>query len=308
MTVVALGRAPDETGQAALDRVLAALEREAPEPLARGRRALAGALSWTRRTDWPEVAWRFSPLADGVPVELVWRPGRAGLFWTAEPAAPEWSGARGLARALALLRSIDGGIDPGLRSAAREALALTDDPWPVWAAGRHDAKGDATKLYVSSRRVPSGVARAANLLRGDDKPMMLGLTQDGGREFYWARPTRIAGDLWRLCADREIAPFARSLDAALADWTGGGFDDEDGSRLGLSVSLDATGRVGALAAFMRVSAAGGEERVRRRLLEAGGDANPALANLWAERQVRPMMLTLGATSAGIATAIGLRIV
>lgn len=296
------------TSQAALDRALAALEREAPEPVARGRRALASALSWTERTDWPEVAWRFSPLADGVPVELVWRPGRPGLFWTAEPAAPEWSNARGLARALALLRSIDGGLDSGLRSAAREALARTDDPWPVWAAGRHDAKGDATKLYVSSRCVPAGVERAGALLRGDDKPMMLGLARDGGREFYWARPTRIAGDLWRLCADREIEPRARTLDAALADWTGGGFDDEDASRLGMSLSLDARGRVTALAAFMRVGAAGGAECVRRRLLAAGGDANPALARLWADRQVHPMLLTLGATTAGIATALGLRIV
>jgi hypothetical protein len=296
------------SSQAALDRALAALEREAPGPVARGRRALARALSWTLRTDWPEVAWRFSPLADGVPVELVWRPGRPGLFWTAEPAAPEWPGTRGLSRALALIRSIDGGLDLGLRAAAREALAHTDEPWPVWAAGRHDAKGDSTKLYVSSRRVPGGLTRVASLLHGDDKPMMLGLTQDGGREFYWARPTRIAGDLWRFCADREIEPLARSLDATLADWTGGGFDDEEGGRLGLSLALDATGRISAFAAFMRVSAAGGEERVRKRLLEAGGDANPALATLWAERQVRPMMLTLGATSAGIATAIGLRIV
>ncbi|WP_395711074.1 hypothetical protein [Reyranella sp.] len=308
MTTVALGRAPDEAGQAALDRALAALEREAPEPVERGRRALAAALSWTTRTDWPEVAWQFSPLADGVPVELVWRPGRPGLFWTAEPAAPEWSGARCLTRALALLRSIDGGLPCGTRSAAREALAQVDEPWPVWAAGRHDARGDAGKLYVLCRLAAPRVERAAPLLRGDDKPMMLGLTRDGGREFYWARSTRVAGDLWRLCADPEIEPLARSLDAALADWTGGGFDDEDGSRLGLSLALDATGHVTALAAFMRVSAAGGEERVRKRLLDSGGDANPALATLWADRQVRPMMLTLGATSVGIATAIGLRIV
>lgn len=304
----ALGRAPDEPGRAALDRVLAALEREAPEPVARGRRALDRALSWTTRTGWPEIAWQFSPLADGVPVELVWRPGRPGLFWTAEPAAPECSGARGLMRALALLRTIDGGLPCCLRSAAREALACVDEPWPVWVAGRHDARGDAGKLYVLCRSVPPGAGRAAPLLRGDDKPMMLGLTHDGGREFYWARPTRIGGDLWRLCADPEIEPLARSLDAALADWIGGGFDDENGSRLGLSLALDATGRVTALAAFMRMSAAGGEERVRRRLLEAGGDANPALAMLWADRRVRPMLLTLGATSAGISTAIGLRIV
>jgi hypothetical protein len=295
------------TSRAALDRALAALEHEAPEPVARGRRALASALGWTSRTSWPEIAWQFSPLADGVPVELVWRPGRPGLFWTAEPAAPEWSSTRCLARALALLRSIDGGLGPGLRSVARAALSLTDEPWPVWAAGRHDAKGDTAKLYVSSNRVPSGVERAVPLLRADDRPMMLGLTQDGGREFYWARPTRIAGDLWRLCADPGIEPFARTLDAALFDWTGGGFDDEAGSRLGLSLALDVAGRVSALAAFMRVSAAGGEDSVRRRLLASGGDANPALATLWLDRRVRPMLLTLGATSAGIVPAIGMKI-
>ena len=305
--MVALDRAPDVTGRAALDRALAALEREAPEPVARGRRALERALAWTERTRWPEIAWQFSPLADGVPVELVWRPGRPGLFWTAEPAAPEWSGARCLTRALALLRTIDGGLPCGLRSAAREALVHVEEPWPVWAAGRHDARGDAGKLYVLCRRVPPGAERAAPLLRADDQPMMLGLAHDGSRELYWARPTRIAGDLWRLCADPEIEPLAKALDVALADWTGGGFDDEDASRLGLSLTLDATGRVAALAAFMRVSAAGGGEQVRNRLLGAGGEVNPALASLWAGRQVRPMLLTLGATSAGIATAIGLRI-
>lgn len=306
--MVALDRAPDVTGRAALDRALAALEREAPEPVARGRRALERALGWTARTEWPEIAWQFSPLADGVPVELVWRPGRPGLFWTAEPAAPEWSGARCLTRALALLRTIDGGLPCGLRAAAREALGQGDEPWPVWVAGRHDARGDAGKLYVLCRRVPPGAERAAPLLRADDQPMMLGLAHDGSRELYWARPTRIAGDLWRLCADPEVAPLAKALDVALADWTGGGLDDEDASRLGLSLALDPTGRVVALAAFMRVSAAGGEERVRNRLLDAGGEANPALATLWADRHVRPMMLTLGVTSAGISTAIGLRIV
>ncbi|MGD9884124.1 MAG: hypothetical protein AB7F22_10325 [Reyranella sp.] len=296
------------TPRAALDRALAALEREAPQPVGRGRRALERALGWTARTRWPEVAWQFSPLADGVPVELVWRPGRPGLFWTAEPAAPEWSGARCLTRALALLRSIDGGLPCGLRSAARDVLAHVDEPWPVWAAGRHDARGDASKLYVLCRRVPPGAERAAPLLRADDRPMMLGLAHDGGREFYWARPTRIAGDLWRLCADREIEPLARALDAALADWTGGGFDDESGSRLGLSLALDAASRVIALAVFMRVSAAGGADCVRRRLLACGGDANPALAQLWADGHLRPLLLTLGATRAGTATAIGLRIV
>ena len=270
------------TSRVALDRALAALEREAPEPVARGRRALERALGWTERTRWPEIAWQFSPLADGMPVELVWRPGRPGLFWTAEPAAPEWSGARCLTRALALLRTIDGGLPRGLRAAARAALVQAEEPWPVWAAGRHDARGDTGKLYVLCRRVPPGAERAAPVLRADDQPMMLGLAQDGSRELYWARPTRIAGDLWRLCADPEVAPLAKALDA--------------------------TGRVVALAAFMRVSAAGGEERVRNRLLDAGGEANPALATLWADRHVRPMMLTLGVTSAGISTAIGLRIV
>lgn len=306
--MVALGRAPDVTGRAALDRALAALEREAPEPVARGRRALERTLAWTAQTTWPEIAWQFSPLADGVPVELVWRPGRPGLFWTAEPAAPEWSGARCLSRALALLRAIDGGLPCDLRLAAREALAQADEPWPVWLAGRHDARGDVGKLYVLCRSVPPGVGRAAPLLRADDRPMMLGLAHDGGREFYWARPTRFAGDLWRFCADPEIEPFARTLDAALSDWTGGGFDDERGSRLGLSVSLDAVGRVTALAAFMRVSAAGGADRVRRRLLARGGEANPALAQLWAAGHLRPLLLTLGATPAGVVTAIGLRVV
>lgn len=299
------------TPSTALAHVLDAVAAEAPEAVARGRAALARALAWTATTAWPEVAWSFSDLADGAPVELVWRPGRPGLFWTVEPAAPEWPVRRRLARALTLARAGGARFDAGARALARDAALAAAAPWPVWVGGRHDASSDAYKLYVltppSLGASPPGVACVLGQLRGEDRLTMLGLAPGRGIELYWTRPVRAPGDRWRLSAAASAAPLATRLDAALADWTGHGLDDPAGGRLGLSLHLAPDGAPVALAAFMRVGAAGGSDRVRARMLAAGGDRNPALAGLWAAGRLRPMLLTLAATVEAVTPAIGFRI-
>ena len=153
--------------------------------------------------------------------------------------------------------------------------------------------------------VPEAFRPVRALLRGTDRPMMIGLTPQGEREFYWTRPQRVAGDLERLRCDPAIAQLAGTLDAALVDWTGSGLDDGAGGRLGLSLRYDAVGRPDALTAFCRVSAASGGPRVRIRLLSRGGNANPALARCWADGQLRPMLLSLSASADGIGLALGL---
>ncbi|MCO6419869.1 hypothetical protein JYK14_27455, partial [Siccirubricoccus sp. KC 17139] len=72
---------------------------------------------------WPEVAWRFSDIAPGgFPAELIWRPARPGLFWTAEPAPPELPASRRLAAALRRLRRLGApALPPGLRALAWRA-------------------------------------------------------------------------------------------------------------------------------------------------------------------------------------------
>lgn len=289
----------------ALERVLDSVAAEAPEAVTRGRAALGEALGWTATTAWPEVAWRFSVLANGAPVELVWRPGRPGLYWTAEPAAPELPRERRIERAVELVEGIGGRLDAATRQLAITTATASSATWPVWVAGRHTARSDAAKLYVLVGEVPPAFKAVTSLLRGADRPTMIGLTPQGEREFYWTRPTRIAGDLWRLRSDPATAQLAGTLDAALVDWTGSGLDDEAGGRLGLSVRYDASGKLDTLAAFCRVSAAGGGPRVRIRLLARGGNANPALARCWADGQLRPMLLSLAASASGLSLALGL---
>ncbi|MGV8989558.1 MAG: hypothetical protein ACOH2H_25395 [Cypionkella sp.] len=292
----------------ALERVLDAIADEAPAAVARGRLALDRALGWTRRTSWPDVAWRFSELAGGVPVELVWRPGRPGLFWTAEPAAPELSPSRRLSRGLALMRTMGAGLCPATRALIRATSITSDANWPVWISGRHDAKGDAAKFYTLTSTIPAGFDRIMPLLRGTDRPSMIGITATGARELYWTRPKREAGDLWRARTDPAIAQLADRLDAALQDWTGTGLDQDNDNRLLLSLSLNPDGEPETLATFMRVRLAGGADRVRARLLAIGGEVNPAIAKLWQAGHLRPMLLTLGATATGIRPTIGMRLV
>lgn len=279
-------------------------------PIARGRAALARTLAWTTKTDWGEVAWSFSDLAGGSPVELVWRPGRPGLFWTAEPAPPEWPGSRRLERALALARVLGMRFVRGETRMLREMSASAQSPWPLWLSGRHEDAGDAAKLYMLTggtkwdRHSPPQLAA---LWRQDDRLVMLGLSPDGCREFYWRRLSPQPGDCWRMASEPCLEPLAVQLDRALIYWTGHGLDSDRRGPLGLSVKLSATGQPEALAAFLRVRQAGPEESVRERLLRGGGEANPAIARLWAARRMRPMFLTLAATPAGVLPSLGLRI-
>ncbi|WP_423603687.1 hypothetical protein [Sphingomonas sp. MS122] len=287
---------------AALGTVLDALAEEAPEPVARGRAALERTLAWTGRTSWGDVAWSFSDLAGGCPVELVWRPGWPGLFWTAEPAAPEWPTPRRMKRALALARMFGARFDRA-QAARLGVMVARSAPWPVWLGGRHDASGDETKLYAL---IDADAVGGSPLLRGDDCPVMLGLSPDGGTELYWRRRSRLPGDRWRLAREPGLAPLVDRLDAALVDWTGNGLEVESAGRIGLSLKRSRMDEPEALAAFVRVRQAGGEAALRERLLAAGGDGNPALARLWAAGRLRPMFLTLAVTPNAMKPSIGFR--
>ena len=291
--------------RAALEAVLDRLAVEAPDAVTRGRVALGRALGWMEQTSWPEVSWQFSGLASGAPVELVWRPGRCGFYWTADPAAPEMDRARRFRRGLAVLRANGTGLRQADRRLAARAFAASRTEWPVFLAGRHDAAGDAGKVYLHGGSVPEGFGDLSRLIAGADAPMMTGVANTGLRELYWDRQVRQVGDLWRMRQDPALAPLAGALDAVLADWTGRGLDGE--GRVGLSLTAGPDGQPLALAAFLRVRQAGGEAAVRDRLLRAGGEANPALAELWRAGRLRPMFLTLGATADGVQAALGLKL-
>lgn len=288
----------------ALARILDALQAEAPAALARGRVALGRALGWLGRTTWPEAAWAFSGLASGTPLELVWRPGRPGLFWTAEPAPPELSRPLRLRRGLAVLRANGAGLGRGGERLARQAFRAAAAEWPVLVAGRHDAAGDSGKAYLQAVTLPEGFADLGGALLPWDRVMLTGLASTGQRELYWERRCQ-PGDLWRMRRDPALAGLALALDQELIRWTGRGLDAE--RKLGLSLSADGTGRPLALAAFLHPRQAGGEPALRARLLAEGGEANPALARGWAGGALRPMLLTLGVSAEGARQALGFRL-
>jgi hypothetical protein len=289
----------------ALDRVLEALAAEAPDAVARGRKALGRALGWLDRTTWPEAAWHFSGLASGTPLELVWRPGRPGLFWTAEPAAPELSRPRRLRRGLAVLRANGAGLGPVGERLVRRAFAATRVEWPVFVAGRHEgAGGDSGKAYLHARTVPDGFADLATHLLPHDRPMMTGVASTGLREVYWERHSQ-PGDLWQMRQAPGLRVLAEALEAELHRWTGRGLDHE--RRLGLSLSAGPGGEPLALAAFLPPRQARGETEARQQLMAAGGETNPALPQLWAKGQVKPMLLTLAVTAVGAQQALGFRL-
>ena len=293
----------------ALASVLDVLALESPAEVARGRAALRRVLGWTDTSRWSDVAWSFSDLAGGSPVEIVWRPGRPGLFWTAEPAPPEWPTPRRVTRALALARVLGSRFGQTEIGKFRALSSSSEGPWPIWLGGRHDATGDATKLYVLVGSTPIGnylQGPTAPLQRPGDQMVMLGMSPDGGREYYWRRPSPQPGDRWCMAREPVLAPFVARLDEALIDWTGKGLDGTDFGRIGISLKLSPAGEPEALAAFMRIHQVAGEQCVRRRLLEAGGYCNPALASFWAAGRLRPMFLTLAATPWHVEPSIGLR--
>ena len=288
----------------ALKPLLDALEAEAPAAVARGRVALGRALGWLDRTTWPEAAWSFSGLASGMPLELVWRPGRPGLFWTAEPAAPELPRSRRLRRGLAVLRANGAGLGRSGEGLVRRAHAVTRVDWPVFIAGRHEAGHDGGKLYLHAREPQPGFADLVRYLLLHDRPMMTGHSNSGMREVYWERTCQ-PGDLWQMRQKPALRDLAEALEADLQGWTGRGLDAE--RRLGLSLSAGPDGVPLALAAFFPPRVARGETAARHRLLAIGGEANPALARAWEAGRVRPMLVTLGVTATGSQQALGFRL-
>lgn len=287
-----------------LATLLDALETEAPEAVSRGRVALARALGWLEQTRWREVAWAFSGLASGTPLEIVWRPGCPGLYWTAEPAAPEWPRLRRLRRGLAILRANGTGLGRAGEQLVRRAHTVTCVEWPVLIAGRHDASGDSGKLYLHARGLQPGFTDLARHLLPQDRPMMTGLSNTGQRELYWERLCQ-AEDPWRMRQDPQLRELAERLDATLCDWTGAGLGAQ--RTLGLSLSVGPDGVPMVLAAFQHLPRNGDGNRLRRRLLSAGGEANPALACAWAADQVLPMLLTLAVSTVGARQALGFRL-
>ncbi|MEN3951823.1 hypothetical protein [Iodidimonas sp. SYSU 1G8] len=131
---------------APLDAVLGRLRPVAPLAVRRAGRALGATLAATRRSRWPEVAWKASSLTNtGYPVEMSWSSRDASVRWTAEAAGPETPEPERLGSAQRVLHHLgaDTDVPPWLMPHAGRGLRFG-----AWVSGRHDGERDRYKLYV----------------------------------------------------------------------------------------------------------------------------------------------------------------
>jgi hypothetical protein len=148
---------------APLDAALTRLRPLAPGAVSRAGKALGAALAATRRSRWPERAWRTSSLTStGFPVELSWSSRDPAVRWTAEASGPETPGPRRLASALAVLRGL------GVEADVPDWLTPQPDSqlrFGAWVGGRHDGERDRYKLYVdmAERALPAELLRPSIL-------------------------------------------------------------------------------------------------------------------------------------------------
>ncbi|MBI1180085.1 MAG: hypothetical protein GC201_05965 [Alphaproteobacteria bacterium] len=131
---------------ALLDDAFTRLRPVAPQAVRRAGRALGATLGATRRSRWPEVAWRASSLTNtGYPVEMSWSSRDASVRWTAEAAGPDTPEADRLTSALGVLQGL------GVNTDVPDWLVpQADRPlrFGAWIGGRHDGERDRYKLYV----------------------------------------------------------------------------------------------------------------------------------------------------------------
>jgi hypothetical protein len=298
-------------------RLAAALDRlapEAPAAVAAGRAALQATLAPLESSAWPEVAWCGSDLAPGgFPAELIWRPDRPGLFWTAEVAPPEAPAQARLPAALARLATL-GALplqEEGL-ALARRAGAMADHAHSVWIGGRHEPAGTSWKLYVGTppdARCLAPRFGAFRFLSSEGvRLFMLGLGPDGGAELYWRRRCYEPGDLamlGRVAGLQEAAGRLRDALAAL-----GGRDPDlalEGRRVAISLSLAPDGAPEAMALYVAVPlrAFGEGTRPLDRLADAGPQAGGAMATLWRDGTLQPSWLGATAQASAVRWHAGL---
>jgi hypothetical protein len=303
---------------AALAAALDAAAGEAPESAARARLALDRVLAPLATSAWPEVAWRFSRLCPGgYPIELVWRPGRPGVFWTAEAAAPELPEAGRLERAAALLPAI-AGLPADDRDIARLAALQAGARllWGAWIGGRHEAAGDSAKLYaeVPAGRMaalgaafPAAAAWIATLPAGA-LPRLVGLEPSRRRWEVYARiPAHEPGGLFAPL--KAAGAAGNAIPGLLGELAGG--DPEaalEGKGIGLSLALEAEGRLAGIAVIVVARRlAGTEDRLKKRLAPFLAGPGAALGRHWAAGGATATLLSVtGAADGSGRWHLGLR--
>ncbi|MCP8937641.1 hypothetical protein NK718_03880 [Alsobacter sp. SYSU M60028] len=257
-----------------------------------------------------DAIWRWSRLAPGgSPVEIVWRPGRAGIGWTSEVAPPATPEVRRLDRALALAARFGfAGFDAEALAGIARAQAEGGLAWGAWLGGRHAPEGDALKLYAE---IPQRAGELAGAGVRADWPetgelRMVGVSA-AGVEYYW-RVERCAPHVVYRAAEAvgatRLLPEAAALLGELRDAPPA--EALAGPRLGLSLAFDADGKPLALSLFLGASRAGlrAPDDLRRLGRRAGDPLGGAFERLWRDGMVRPSVLGLALTAQGIGLQVG----
>jgi len=304
-----------EEGWPLLEAAAARLAPDAPEAAARGRAALRAVLEPLRNSAWPEEAWRFSDLTPGgFPAELVWRPRRPGLFWTAEAAAPEMAAEERLGAALKRLAALGApSLPPDSLDLARRAAAQAREKHSIWIGGRHEAEGDRYKLYLGTPETAEAIMPRAGRWRPAStaglRLCLLGLDAEGKAELYWRRRRYEPGDLTTLGRTTDLAMAGARLRAGLAALCGR--DPEralEGRRLTFSLQLAPDGEPVALSLFCALpcTALGPVARVLEWLeAQAARGGAPAPGALWRRGMLWPSWLCAAATAEGLTWHAGL---
>lgn len=274
-----------------LDRAIAVYGTETPPLAARAaaslHRLLAGGVS---ASPWRDVAWTFSRLTgDGYPVELAFASVGEAIRYTVEPCGAESDPRKRLERAIAIVtrqgsKHEAAGSEAGKEWADRLKRVQSAGPldYGAWVGGRHDADGDAFKLYGEVPKPGSAAADewAAAIvgrrpLLANRAPVlrMIGLAPADGRvEFYY----RAHGlQSWEVCRLMELAGLADRTEELLA-LVGDAAEMSASARLpcaqtGFSLAAKATGGPLVFTLFCPArNAIGGDGRIRARLLGLAG--------------------------------------
>ncbi len=161
--------------------------------------ALAEVLTGVSRSQWPEIAWRFSNLTpDGYPVELSVASHDSSIRYSAEVAGPEVPNRLRLGYALDLLQRLGSSVPSEIAGQLSEIQAGGELEYGAWIGGRHTADRSRHKLYVEvplnahNADVFLGVPTIAHHTLLPGRPLllcMLGYEPESGRRetYYMAR-------------------------------------------------------------------------------------------------------------------------
>lgn len=282
-----------EVSNHAVKRALRLCAESSPVAAPRAAAVLAVLLQNIENSMWQEVKWNFSRLTgDGYPVEFAFSSASETISYAAEFAAPEIANAKRLQIAEKLLHRLGtNSLPPQIVEQLQQIQQSGDLLYGAWLGGRHEAAGDSYKIYLEVPK--NNLAAAANFARsfvGNSLPpdecraqlRMLGYDPSAQRTELYFRTENLEiceiNSIMRRfdlsSRSSDLLEFVRQIGERTFS------DDFLPSNAGLSIafSADKTPLAISLFAFARSIFRGGDDVIRRALLQHGERAGWKLQN------------------------------